>query len=363
MQFKDKTKFGEKNLIWAIENYALKYDASENAEKIRNAIFPCVDPDIKIENYTDTNIALLKKLFDRIKTKNLISNDDFRSDIQPVITNAIDCYYKDTYEEDHPLWGAWFLAEGRENVDPFGAFISRTLSEEVLSLQDLLLSPENPYPKALGFALCVFAGLSVSEVMNAKWRDISLLPGNTSSYGIHTMGAFPLRREPTEFETRPRQVPLIDSLYDALMRRKEEIEKSVSFPLETSFGMAKSIEDLPLISEKEDPGSHYSIGALSRYATSILRIGLEIDELRLSYTCKDMLAEPHLYAFERSSAYYMGRRTFATIIYSAGISEALCMHLMGHSWPEDYGEKPEIRSEDILDAKEKLEKNIAETII
>lgn len=309
--------------------------------------------------YIDTNLENLKDLFDRIKEENKIGSKEFDEKYRPIITDELEARYR----SKHPghggaLWGAWYKAD--DENDPFGSKYAKMLSQkEAAHLADILIYSSAP-GEAIGYALNIFAGLSITEVMKARWRDFSV--DYEGDYYIQTNVNLPPEEKRTEFDTHPRAIPLIKRLRDVLIRRKEQIESSLTVPIETFWGTAEDVSELPIACLGQDFTSACTIADLSAYARNVLRADLMLEEKRMAYMTKALMETPGLYKFERSAAYFFGRRTYATAIAtsidSAPPHEATVIWLMGHEWPESYGPMPKITKEDILLANQAMESYI-----
>lgn len=305
------------------------------------------------ESYVDTNILNMKNLCDRIKREHLIGNDEFEEKILPVITGEIERYYREKYNDKAPLWGAWYKAQDKTNLawtdihTTFGCRERNTLAR--------FAGMDNAPGEMIGYALCVFAGLSVTETMNARYRDLTYLSCDSKTMILHTRGAFPKAEKATAYDALPREIPLLGYIKCILEKRLERIENSVSFPVTSEQGTFNCAGDLPIACSGNDYTSFCSIADLSAYARDVLRCGIGFSEISVSYLQNIMLEEPALYAFERSAAYYLGRRDFATMIASC-VSEDMMLYLTGHTrGNEDAGKGFDVTCEELKEAKHEYE--------
>ena len=326
-KYSHHTKRGELNLIGIIAKY--KDPSDTETEIYENAIFPNILQNVPAYDYTGINILLLKRLFEDIKKENLISNTDFKDAVEPLITSPLEAYNLDAFGDDASLWGAWYKTEDEE--DAYGSLTPRTFSTEEYSLLKELLLREDSPGEAIAYALSIFAGLSVTEAMRARYKDLS--PLGTGGQ-LHTMGAFPMFRNPTDFDARPRCIPLPDDLYHLLMKRGEAAKQR---------GFLGDTGDLHLSCKGYDIDTPCRIRELSRYARDVLRIGLDMEEKRASFVTGALLSEPLLFAAERSFAYYMGRASYATRLYGLGVDVPTVQYLMGH-----VAEEPTTVTEEML---------------
>ncbi len=305
------------------------------------------------ESYVDTNVLNLKNLFRAIKKENIISNEEFARTIRPVITGEIERYYLETYDDEAPFWGAWYKDEEREGI--YWADTRSSLTDSQRATLSALVGKKSAPGEMIGYGLCVFAGLSVTEALNARYRDLSELRGSPETATLYTRGAFPKTTMATEYDGLPREIPLLDFLKEILEARLAAIEETEKFPIENEYGTFSCAKDLPIACEGHSYSRFCSIAGLSRYARDILRCDLGFDEPSMSRLQNIMLNEPGLYAFERSSAYYLGRRDFATMMSSGSIyhgNEKTMHYLMGHWAPgEECGKIIDVTAEELKEAK------------
>lgn len=331
MQFRTETHYGEKNLIWCMERYT---DSSVKEGREYAAILKAIYPDIPARSYTGTNLMNLKVLFMRIQRENSVSNAEFHSVYVPLITEPLEHCMKDEYGMDSALWGAWYLAEAAE--DPYGGIYSRVFDEyERRQLGRTLLDPSAD-GEAIGYALCVFAGLTALDAMNARYRDLREMRDHFGIGLLHLRGTFPKRADRlTSYEISPRYAVLPGRLYQELLDRKAYIEESIEFPVETDEGVFHNAGDLPIACRGTDKTRFSRISSLDAYATGLLREDLAFDEMRAAYISKDLLSDPARYAAERSAAYSTGRLDYGACLHAAGIDTAVSSYLLGHSLGEE----------------------------
>ena len=282
-----------------------------------------------IERYTDTNAINLRNLFARIKKEEHIGNREFAEKYRPLILEQI-IENSDPYPEQDPFWGAWFLAE--DNDDHSGASYDRALGAKAMKNLWNTLSHKDMPGEAVGYLLCLFCGLSVTDAMNARYRDIFPLESHFGEAMIHVRGAFPKRPPATEYDIRPRFVPLPAKLYGLLLDRLDEIRARYTFPVVTEETVFKDPEDLPIACRGTERALFSRIRGLSTYATGMLR-DAGFKEISFSYAQKDLLEEPLRFMSERSAAYAIGRHSYARVLHAAGISTDQAAYLLGHPSP------------------------------
>ena len=292
------------------------------------------------EHYVGTNALNLKNLFEKIKRENMLENKEFAETVRPVITDEIVHYFSKIYGDESPLWGAWYIEEDMDEIPWFK--VKTFLNDYQRRTLAGLLQRKDAPGELIGYGLCVFAGLSVTEAMNARYRDISELTGTPEIKTLYTRGAFPKTTKATKYDGLPREIPLLNMLAEVLKKRKALISKEVTFPVTNEYGTFTCAEHLPIACEGHKYTRFSHIAGLSAYANKLLRCGLGFDELSMSHIQNTMLKEPGLYAYERSTAYYLGRRDFATMIFSADIPEKTAHYLMGHTEADEEGEARKI---------------------
>lgn len=335
--YEEKTKNGNKNLIWVLN----KYSSEENRNKDElTSILASVNPDISAHGYTETNLHNLKMLFDRIKRKGHISQEEFRKNYRELITGPLSLYMEDIHGKNDALWGAWYLAE--DEADPYGSVYRRTFSEqERRALLETLLRPDAP-GEAIGYALCLFAGLTITDSQNARFRDLYEIDGRQKALKLHARGSFPKRvGAVTEYDVRTRFAVLPEKISENILERKKYIDQNYEFPVVTDEGVFSSAEDLPIACHGTDNSRFCRLAQLDDYAVSVLKDELQFNELRAAYISKDLLSEPQRYAVERSTAYSIGRTDYAACLHAAGVNQKICAYLLGQEPEEETRAIPE----------------------
>ena len=303
------------------------------------------------ESYVDINAVNLKNLFERIKREESIGSEEFETTVQPVIVSEIERYCKDENGDDAVFWGAWFKA-----ADCGSPHHHMSLTFKQKNLLALLMQREDAAGELIGYGLCVFAGMTISEVMNARYRDVQELKGYPKIKTIYTRGAFPKFGKATEYDLLPRKIPLPDAVADLIEKRLERIEKDLDFPLKTEQEIFSSAKDLPIACNGLDYSRFCRMSDLSVYARDVLRCGFCYDEKAMSYTSAALVEEPGLFAYERSAAYHLGRRDFTGALYTSGVRDAARCYILGirNDFDEEgssSGRIIDISSEELASAK------------
>lgn len=282
------------------------------------------------DQYLDTNAMNFKNLFEKIKREQRISNKVFDARVKPVLIEEIERSFLEEHGDSDPFWGAWFKDEETEDMQ--WSSIRTTLSAGQRETLAKLMQREEASGEMIGYGLCVFAGLSVTEVMKARYMDISNLTQNPGISTLHTRGAFPKRSRATSYDSLPRVIPLPETVASILSRRRKKLE-TLHFPIETENAVYKDPGELPVACKGRDHTRFCHISELSAYARDILKCGLGFDETSISRLSNLLLKKPSLYANERSAAYWLGRLDCAWSLRMAGIEGNTLKYLMG--WPED----------------------------
>lgn len=308
------------------------------------------------ESYVDTNSINLRNVFKKIKRENHIGNREFKESIQPVITAEIERYYKKEYGDEAVFWGAWFKEPELEDMQVYK--LLSTLTEVQKETLAKMLKLEDISGELLGYGLCVFAGLSVTEVMSARYRDIEWAGDDRIISTIYTRGAFPKKGKASEYDALPRRIPLIAPLENILKKRLSKIEESLVFPLETEQGVFSCAGDLPIACRGQDPTLFCHISELSSYARDILRCALDFDEMSMTHMSSSLLEIPGRFAFERSASYWLGRKTFGRILYDAASTDEARRYIIGYKADDEEGPGRivDVSEEELEETKKELDR-------
>ena len=355
MQYRTETLQGHKNLIWCICKYSdITFDQSGKAKGRYEPILEAINPDIAAHSYSGVNLMNLKALFAKIKAKGHIGDADFRDNYRSLITEPLKEYLRSICGINKPLWGAWYLAE--DEADPYGSIYARTFTDvEYRRLRTLLLDPEQA-GEAAGYALCVFAGLTVHDALNARYRDLYEMKDHPGAWLLHVRGTFPKQAgSVTKNDIRPRFAILPGQLHESILQRKAYIDEKYEFPIINEDGVFHDTGDLPIACAGIARSLLCRIDRLSGFAENILREGLGFDELRAAYISKDLLSDPARYAAERSMAYSTGRCDYAARLHAAGVDDGVSAYLLGYRVEGERGIAGISEDPHLYDAYEKIE--------
>ena len=339
-KYTTKTKYGERNLNWAFEEYFERTCREKSLEEetleliYSEKICPNVDPDIPATEYADIYMFNLYYLFERIKESLAMSSGEFRKTYRDYITGPLESYLEEYTGETDPLWGIWYKAEDypggksacMHDLAEECEMVTTLSGKEIELIKRDVMVPDIA-GEYTGCALMLFTGASLPDLHKARFKDILEMEKDSPDKMIHYRGTFPKFTEPDENDIWPRFVPLADKLRHVLDERRFIIDGFIK-AMPEAYPEIKNAGDLPVACFSTIVENECSDHQLSLKASEILR-NAAVDELRVSFLNCRLLDEIDLQETEGSGSLLMLRKTFTTGIYFSKVEYPAVQYLTG----------------------------------
>lgn len=304
-------------------------------------IFPYVDTAKPINSYTPEDINDLLEL---IKNNNYKDESSLATNINHLIYDPINEYYNspDALIENDKTWGSSSNFNNPDKEDSYAGIMSIKKSfnvEEEKKIYKILNNSETNDGRLIGLAIMFFAGIRNAEACGLNFSDIKELSEYPGCYYISIVKTTRIGTNINKIGGKtynaPRQLPLVNELYELIEKRKKFIEKEIGiFPYKDkkTGKIYKSIDEFPIACRNNDFTARCSATDLTNLGREVLKgIGMnENDIAGISYLIK-IEKDTEFDLQEKEPSAYLFRRNMATHIYCLGFNSNDCQYYMGHA--------------------------------
>lgn len=356
------TRNGDMNFIGAAiaffdENNARVKDEATRKGHIQcynNTIFPIIDVDLPIADYTD---QIFEDLLARLQVQNDYSESTMTGSIHHLLYDPYKSYLKwSTPEwllETHKLFG-------KNNAIPAGEQllkIPKSLTvKRVLLLADYLLeNPEKSSGEEVGLSVMFLSAVRNSESCGFNFGDMIEYKEHPGYYYLRlfetTEGSSNRLKGSGKTTNAPRLLPIPPVLSDFIKAREAFVVTQLSFPCVDRKGKSyESIKDVPIACRGTNYLERCGANDLTDAGKKLLRGKLRYSEKELS-SLEETIAiffADEKNPDERDPTTYLFRRNAATILYLLGFSLLQIYYYMGHELRDELFDRSDFVDEEYL---------------
>ncbi len=344
LDVEDKTPSGELNFAGAAKRYfdAINGDFKDETKDayITNYnvnIIPYTDPTLPVREYDD---MIILDLLTRVRKGFDYDDSTVRSRLRHLVFDPVSEYFKEFGGGTVGGWGSVLRLPADEKEDARLQVIRKSLtSAEEERMRKLLLSdPRSEDGRRIGLALMAYTGIRNNEACALDFGDIGEMKRHPGEHFIRVYKSTEINRSTRKLggKTRnsPRILPILEPLYDFLMKRREYIQETVEFPLTGRNGkIYENVDKLPVACKGNLFTEACRSGDLSIAGRDFFEKEMKLEQDMILSAVQE-LVESDDELMEADATTYLLRRNFATHLYRLGFDEVERRYYMGHDLEE-----------------------------
>ena len=341
-----KTKNGKTNYIGCVKKYfdILNSDPHCNEDTrlkyiytYENIIFPLINENIAVE---DMNVDFMKGVINRIIEVYNPKPNSISGTYKPLLYRPVRAFFKDPSNNlRDPFVGASYEFENRykdDDIEKQYFKIPKSLkpSQQKQICEYLLSDPETEDGALLGLAIMFFLGTRINEAAAVRFRHINKYIEDITYTMLTIIETVEYKKNTTKIGGKTpnafRRLLLIKRFSDFLEKRKEYLEKVVTFPIKKENGeVIESVEDLNVACVGKSYDKTCRADYISTRGKELLINMLGFSEINIS-GISSMIENKIEYLDYKEPTTYLFRRAFLTDLYLIGFTEEEIEYWSGH---------------------------------